>query len=123
MKLINDITDSKDVKKTINGLTKKFPNIHQFSNGDINKFVSLLRKVVYPYKYMDNWERFDETSSSLPKKAFYSELNLEEIRITYKDYIHAQKIFEEFILKRQSDYHDLYVHSNILLLADVFGNF
>ena len=72
---------------------------------------------------MDNWERFDETSSSLPKKAFYSELNLEEIRITYKDYIHAQKIFEEFILKRQNDYHDLYVHSNILLLADVFGNF
>ena len=36
---------------------------------------------------MDNWERFDETSSSLPKKAFYTELNLEEIRITYKDYM------------------------------------
>ena len=34
--------------------------------------------VVYPYEYMDNWERFDETS--LPdKKAFYSELSLKEI--------------------------------------------
>ena len=43
----------------------------------------LLRKGAYPYEYMDNWERFDETL--LPdKKAFYSELNLEDI--TDKDY-------------------------------------
>ena len=43
----------------------------------------LLRKGAYPYEYMDNWERFDETL--LPdKKAFYSKLNLEDI--TDKDY-------------------------------------
>ena len=55
--------------KPINGLIKMLPNIHQFCNGDINKFVSLLRKGVYPYEYMDSWERFDETS--LPdKKSF-----------------------------------------------------
>ena len=54
--------------KPINGLIKKFPNIHQFCNGDINKFVLLLRKGVYPYEYMDSWERFDETS--LPEKSF-----------------------------------------------------
>ena len=60
--------------KSINGLIKKFPRIYKFCNGDINKFVLLLRKGVYPYKYMDNLERFDETS--LPdKKPFYSELN------------------------------------------------
>ena len=48
----------------------------------------LLRKGVYPYEYMDSWERFNETS--LPdKKAFYSKLNLGEI--TDKDYAHAQK--------------------------------
>ena len=52
----------------------------------------LLRKGVYPYEYMDSWERFNETS--LPdKKAFYSELNLEDI--TDKDYAHAQKVFKE----------------------------
>ena len=72
--------------KLVNGLIKLFPNIHQFCNGHINKFVLLLRKGVYPCEYMDSWERFDETS--LPnKKAFYSELYLEDI--TNKDYTHA----------------------------------
>ena len=58
--------------------------------------ILLLRKWVYPYEYTDSWERFDETS--LPdKKAFYSELYLEDI--TDKDYTHARKVFEEFKLK------------------------
>ena len=82
--------------KPINGLIKKFSNIHQFCNGNINKFVLLLSKVVYPYEYIDSWERFDETS--LPdKKAFYSELYPEDI--TNEDYKHSQKVFEEFKLK------------------------
>ena len=53
----------------INGLIKRFPNIHHFCSGDINKFVLLLRKGVYPYEYMDSWKRFDETSLS-DKKSF-----------------------------------------------------
>ena len=69
---------------------------------------------------MDSWERFNETS--LPyKKAFYRILYLEDT--TDKDYTHAQKIFEEFNLKKLGDYHDLYVQSDTLLLADVFENF
>ena len=69
---------------------------------------------------MDSWERFNE--STLPnKKAFYSELNLEDI--TDKDYAHAQKVFEEFKLKNLGNYYDLYVQSDTLLLADVFENF
>ena len=69
---------------------------------------------------MDSWERFDE--ATLPnKKAFYSELNLENI--TDKDYINTQKVFKEFKLKNSGDYHDLYVQSDTLLLAGVFGNF
>ena len=70
----------------------------------------LLRKGVYPYEYMDNLEKFDET---LPdKKVFYSELNLEDI--IDKDYTHAQKVFEEFRLKNVGDYYDLYVQSDTL---------
>ena len=43
-------------------LIKKFPNTYQFCNNDLNKFTLLLRKGVYPYEYMDSWEKFDETS-------------------------------------------------------------
>ena len=55
------------------------------------------------------------------KKAFYSELYLEEV--TDKDYAHAQKVFEEFKLRNIGDYHDFYDQSDALLLADVFENF
>ena len=84
----------KELKKKMAETSKRInqkvsPNMHQFCNGDINKFVLLLRKGVYPYEYIDSWGRFDETS--LPgKKAFYSELYLDDI--TNEDYTHAQKI-------------------------------
>ena len=55
--------------KSVNELIEKFPNTYQFCNGDLNKFVLLLRKGVYPYEYMDSWERFNETSLP-PKKIF-----------------------------------------------------
>ena len=51
----------------------------------------LLRKVVYPYEYMDSWEKFNEASLP-PKKDFYSELTLENI--SDKDYEHDQKVFK-----------------------------
>ena len=104
--------------KSVNELIEKFPRMYQFCNGDLNKFVLLLRKGVYPYEYMDSWERFNETSLP-PKKDFYSELTLEDI--SDKDYEHAQKVFEEYC-RDMSDYHDLYVQTDTLLLADVFEN-
>ena len=55
------------------------------------------------------------------KKAFYSNLNLEDI--TDKDYAHAQKVWEVFEIKDRGEYHDLYVQCDTLLLADVFENF
>ena len=66
---------------------RKFPNIYKFCNCDLNKLALLLRKAVYPYEYMDSCERFDEKSLP-PKKAFYSKLNLEDIKD--EDYEHAQ---------------------------------
>ena len=57
---------------------KKCKNTYSFCNSDLNKFILLLRKGVYPSKYMDNWERFNEIS--LPsKESFYSNLNMEDI--------------------------------------------
>ena len=101
-------------------LIKTFANIYKFCNGDLNKFILLLRKGVYPYEYMDNWERFDETS--LPdKESFYSSLNMENIDDI--DYRHGNNVFKKFKLKNLGEYHDLYVQSDTLLLADVFENF
>ena len=94
--------------------------MNQFCNGDINKFILLLRKGVYPYEYMDSWERFN--GESLPdKEALNSKLNLEDI--TDEDYAHGQKIQKEFEIKNVDEYHDLYVESDTFLLADVFENF
>ena len=107
-------------KRPINELIENFPSIYQFCNGNLNKFVMLLRKGVYPYEYMDSWEKFDETTLP-PKEAFYSNLNLEDI--SDEDYAHAQKVWDVFEIKNRGEYHDLYVQSDTLLLADVFENF
>ena len=94
-------------------LINKFSSVYDFCKGDINKFVLLLGKGVYPYEYMHNWGRFNEIS--LPdKKDFYSCLNMENIMNI--DYIHATRVFKEFKMNKLGDYHDLYVQSDTLLL-------
>ena len=61
----------KECKKLIEELIKKFSSIYQFCNGDLNKYILLLRKGFYPYECMDRWEKLDETT--LPRKEdFYS---------------------------------------------------
>ena len=69
---------------------------------------------------MDTWERFSEIS--LPsKKDFCSNLNMEDISDI--EYRHANNMFKRFKLENLGNYHDLYVQSNTLLLANVFNNF
>ena len=68
----------------------------KFSNNDINKFILLLRKGVYPYEYMDDWEKFNETT--LPKnKEFYANLNMEDI--TDANYMHDKRVCKDFEMK------------------------
>ena len=69
---------------------------------------------------MDDWEKFNETS--LPEKEdFYSHLNVGDIADA--DYTHAKRVRKNFEIKSLAEYHDLYVLSDTLLLADVFENF
>ena len=80
----------------------------------------LYKKGMYPYEYMDSRERFRETR--LPdKEKFYSKLNDEHI--TDEEYAHAQAVWEAFGWKTLGDYHDLYVKTDVALLAEVFANF
>ena len=80
----------------------------------------LTRKGVYPYDYVSSIEKLTETQLPLKEK-FYSKLNDEDI--TDDDYQHAIKVWNTFQCKTIKDYHDLYLKSDVLLLADVFENF
>ena len=79
-----------------------------------------MRKGVYPYEYMDEWDKFNE--KLLPgKESFYSNLTLENI--TKTDYAHANNVFKKININNLGEYYDLYVRSDTLLLANIFENF
>ena len=85
-----------------------------------NQFQLMTKKGVYPYDYMDSFSKFNDTQ--LPKREdFYSLLTDENI--SEDDYRHAEDVWKTFHLKNMGEYHDLYLKSDILILADVFENF
>ena len=80
----------------------------------------LIKKGIYPYEYMDSWNRFSE--NKLPDKdKFYSKLNMDGV--SDKDYEHACKVWREFGIKNMGEYHDLYLLTDVILLANVFESF
>ena len=83
-------------------------------------FRLMREKGVYPYDYMDSPEKFNDTQ--LPKREdFYNLLTVEDI--SDDDYSHAEEVWSTFGIQNMGEYHDLYLRSDILLLADVFENF
>ena len=84
------------------------------------KFELLARKGIYPYDYMNGIEKFSEEKLP-PKEEFYSKLN--DCGISDDDHNHAKKVWKEFGVKNLGEYHDLYLKSDVLLLADVFEEF
>ena len=71
---------------------------------DPEKRALLLRKGVYPYEYVDDWQRFDEICLP-PKDAFYSTLT--DAHITDQDYEHGLAVWEAFDCATLGDYHDI----------------
>ena len=80
----------------------------------------ITRKGVYPYDYVSNLKKFSETQLP-PREEFYSKLNDEHV--SEEDFYHAIRVWKVFNCKTIRDYHDLYLKSDVLLLADVFENF
>lgn len=80
----------------------------------------LFRKEVFPYDYLDNFEWFNETELP-PQEEFYNTLT--ESNIKSNQYEYAKKIWTSFGMQTFRDYHDLYLITNVLLLADVMEIF
>jgi hypothetical protein len=80
----------------------------------------LLRKGVYPYEYMDAPEKMEELQLP-PSDAFFSRLTGQHVSID--DYQHAEKVWKEFKMANMGEYHDTYLLTDVLILADVFENF
>jgi hypothetical protein len=119
----------------------RFIDTAQFLQASLNKLVSayypkeaftitqtfqpnntdlLMKKGVYPYEYMSSWRRFWETALP-PIEVFYNQLTDEGL--SEAEYQHALKVWETFDCENLSDYHDLYLKTDMLLLDDVFENF
>ena len=69
---------------------------------------------------MDSFDKFNETELP-PIKEFYSRLN--DSDVDPKDYEHARKVWNHFGIKNMGEYHDLYLKTDVILLADIFENF
>jgi len=86
----------------------------------ISLIVYLLWQGVYPYSYMTGPEKFAETQLP-PIEVFHS--ILEDEPCTQENYDRAREIWAHYNIKTMRDYHDHYLLSDVLLLADVFENF
>ena len=76
----------------------------------------LTRTGIYPSEYMSSWDRFEEMQLP-PIEAFYSKLSMSSI--SSNDYQHAQRVWKEFRIHNLGDYHDLYLRTDVVLLANV----
>ena len=106
-------------------LKEIFPTVYSYfkkkwGHLDEDAFELLCRKGVYPYDYMDSFERFNETK--LPKKEeYYNSLKKQEI--SDEEYDFAKTVWEKFKLKDIGELHDLYMNVDVMILADVFESF
>ena len=103
----------------VSNLSKEsFKNLSRYYEGE--QLQLLLIKGLFPYDWCDSIEKL--TSTQLPpKEELYSKLN--DTHITEEDHQHAQKVWDTFEMKTMRSYLDLYLKSDVLLLADVFENF
>ena len=111
------------MNSSLDNLIKNLPDeAFKYTKQEFEKeqFNLMKQKGIYPYDHMDSFDRFNETQLPV-QQDFYSILNNEHI--SDEQYKHAQNVWNTFNLKTMGDYHDLYLKSDILLLADVFENF
>jgi hypothetical protein len=118
LQFLNDSLSSLVNVLAKNGTEKFNHTRHCFP--DLAHFNLVCQKGIYPYEYMTGLDKFTEECLP-PQEAFFSKLCDEHI--SDEDYVHAHNVWTVFDMKSLQDYHDLYLKTDVLLLADVFENF
>ena len=111
---------SSSLDSLVNNLARGGGKFFGFVEYSENQYKLLIRKGIYPYEYMTDWDKFKETKLP-PREAFYSKLNIAGVR--EEDYEHAHRVWKEFGLEDLGEYHDLYLKTDVILLANVFEEF
>ena len=97
---------SSSLDSLVNNLTRGGDEFFGFENYSTHQCELLIRKGIYPYEYMDSWDRFEETALP-PVSSFYRKLNMSGV--SNKDYKHACKVWRDFGIRNLGEYHDLYL--------------
>ena len=91
-----------------------------FEDYNESQYKLLIWKGIFPYEYMDDWDKFKETTLP-PIEVIYSKLNMSGI--SNQDYKHTCKVWSKFGIRNLGEYHDLYQCMDVILLAKVFKAF
>ncbi|KAK5644785.1 hypothetical protein RI129_006085 [Pyrocoelia pectoralis] len=111
---------STSIEKLCNYLENDKKIITRANCRNDDEFSLLIRKGVFPYEYIDSWNKLNDTSLP-PKHSFYSHLCHDHI--SDESYNHALNVWNKFNIKSLGEYSDLYLKTDVLLLADIFENF
>ena len=111
---------SSSLDSLTNNLVRGGQKLFGFEEYTPAQYELLVKKGIYPYEYMSEWKKFKETKLP-PKEAFYSKLNMTGVKDEY--YENARSVWREFEIKNLGEYHDLYLKTDVILLANVFEAF
>ena len=111
---------SSSLDSLVNNLACGNNNFFGFEDYNEFEYKLLILKEIYPYEYMDNWDKFRKTVPP-PKEAFYSKLAM--AGVNEEDYEHARRVWVEFVINNLGEYHDLYLCMEVILLANVLEAF
>lgn len=84
------------------------------------KFELLRQKGVFPYNYVTSYEKL-KTVALPSKNDFYDVIT--DTMISDEDYCRAERAWDIFQCKSLGNYSDIYIQSDVLLLANIFENF
>ena len=111
---------SSSLDSLLNNLSKGDHKFWGFEEYNDKQRELLIRKGIYPYEYMSSWDKFND--DRLPRKEqFYSSLNMSGV--SDKEYEHTCKVWKGFGIKNMGEYHNLYLRTDVILLANVFESF